>query len=157
MSGVAIYEPEIRGFAVGDRLQFTSPWRDKGISTRDMGTIRYLDKDGNVRVQLDEWNKTVDWNLKQNRHVDYAYAMTSHSSQGATVDRVLVHIDTADTKIRALINEVLAYVALSRPRYDARILTDDEQRLSAALSRSQQNATALAPQTTADQIHGFGI
>ncbi len=37
--------------------------------------------------------------------------MTSHSSQGATVDRVLIHVDTSDSKSRALIDETLAYVA----------------------------------------------
>ena len=142
-------------FAIGDRIQFTSPWRDKGISTRDTGSIIYLDQAGNVRLLMDDSNKSIDWNFKQNRHVDYAYAMTSHSSQGATVDRVLVPIATAHTKIRSLIDKTLAYVALSRPRYDARIFTDDEQRLSAALSQTNQNATALSQEATT--AHGLSI
>jgi ATP-dependent exoDNAse (exonuclease V) alpha subunit len=71
--------------------------------------------------------------------------MTSHSSQGATVDRVLVHIDTGDSRNRALINQTLGYVALSRPRHDAEIFTDNEANLGKALSRSQENTTALAP------------
>jgi hypothetical protein len=41
------------------------------------------------------------------------------------VDRALVHIDTGDSRIRNLVTETLAYVAISRPRYDARIFTDD--------------------------------
>lgn len=144
LSGVAVYEPEVRSFAIGDRIQFLTPWRDKAISTRDTGTIQFLDANGNARVRLDGSDRVVSWNLNQNKHIDYAYAMTSHSSQGATVDQVLVHIDTSETRIRALINEMLAYVALSRPRFDAQIYTDNAGKLEKALFRSNQNTTALS-------------
>ena len=36
----------------------------------------------------------VQFNIREHPHVDYSYAVTSHSSQGATADRVLVHVDT---------------------------------------------------------------
>ncbi len=49
--------------------------------------------------------------------------ITSHSSQGATADRVLVHVDTEQAHTQ-LINSRLAYVALSRGRYDAEIYTN---------------------------------
>ncbi len=144
LSGVAVYQAEVRSFAVGDRVQFLTPWRDKAICTRDTGTIKYLDSDGNARVLLDGSDRVVSWNLNQNRHFDYAYAMTSHSSQGATVDRIIVHIDTSASRLHALINEVLAYVALSRPSYDARVFTDNAEKLERSLSRSNQNTTALS-------------
>jgi ATP-dependent exoDNAse (exonuclease V) alpha subunit len=95
----------------------------------------------------------VAWNLNQHKHVDYAYAMTSHSSQGATVDRALIHIDTGDSRVRSLIDETLAYVATSRPRYDAQIFTDDANQLSASLSRRHENATALSP----EQISAYSL
>ncbi|HEX3684971.1 MAG TPA: MobF family relaxase [Bryobacteraceae bacterium] len=153
LKGVSIYEPEIRSFAEGDRVQFTTPWKEKAVSNRDLGTITYLDQHGNIRVQLDDSERTVTWNLRENQHLDYAYAMTSHSSQGATVDQVFIHIDTSDSKSRALIDETLAYVATSRPRYDAQIFTDNEEQLAIALSRSHQNATALSP----DEIESYSI
>ena len=154
VKGVTVYEPEIRSFAEGDRVQFTTPWRDKAISTRDMGTVSYLDQKGNIRVRLDGSDRTVDWNLNANKHLDHAYAMTSHSSQGATVDRVLIHVDTSDSRNRALVNETLAYVAISRPRHDARVFTDNEANLAKALSRQNENTTALAPAQIAD--YGLG-
>lgn len=92
----------------------------------------------------------MSWNLSQNKHFDYAYAMTSHSSQGATVDRIIVHIDTSDSRLHALINEVLAYVALSRPRYDAQVFTDNAEKLDRSLSRSNQNTTALSQEQIQD-------
>jgi ATP-dependent exoDNAse (exonuclease V) alpha subunit len=153
VKGVTVYEPEIRSFAEGDRVQFAAPWRDKAISTRDMGTVSYLDDKGNIRVRLDGSDRTVDWNLNANKHLDHAYAMTSHSSQGATVDRVLIHVDTSDSRNRALVNETLAYVAISRPRHDAQVFTDNEANLAKALSRQNENTTALAPA----QIAAYGI
>lgn len=153
VKGVAIYEPEMRAFAEGDRIQFTAPWKEKAVSGRDLGTIKHLDESGNIAVTLDGSGRTVVWNLNQNKHVDYAYAMTSHSSQGATVDRALIHIDTGDSRVRTLIDETLAYVATSRPRYDAQIFTDDADQLADALSRRHENATALSP----EQITAYSI
>lgn len=155
MKGAALYEPEIRAFAEGDRIQFTAPWKEKAISGRDLGTIQYLDENGNISVKLDGSGRTVAWNLNQHKHVDYAYAMTSHSSQGATVDRALIHIDTGDSRVRALIDETLAYVATSRPRYDAQIFTDDAGQLSKVLSRRHENATALSPEQIT--VHSLSI
>lgn len=146
LRGVAIYEPEMRALAEGDRIQFTNPWKERGISNRDVGTVTYVDGEGNIRVQLDDSGRIEGWNLKTNQHIDYAYAMTSHSSQGATVDQVFIHVDTSDSKSRALIDETLAYVATSRPRYDAQVFTDNESELATALSRRHENTTALAPE-----------
>lgn len=146
--GVSIYAPELRNFTVGDRLQFTAPSRKLGVSNRDAGTITELDKAGNVRVKLDD-KRSVGFNLSSNRHIDHGYVSTSHAAQGATVDRVLVHIDTGDTRITNLVNKTLAYVALSRPRFEAHVFTDDKERLATALVRRKENAMALS----ATQIH----
>jgi conjugative relaxase-like TrwC/TraI family protein len=149
VKGVAIYSPEMRAFAEGERIQFTAPWKGRAVSGRDLGTVTHIDDRGNVSVKLDDSGRTVSWNLNANKHIDYAYAMTSHSSQGATVDRALIHIDTGDSHVRVLIDETLAYVATSRPRYDAQIFTDNADQLTAALSRRQENATALSPEQIA--------
>lgn len=151
LTGVALYQPEERAFAVGERVQFTTPWKDQGISNREIGTVTHLDEHGNIRVQLDDSHRTVGWNLRTYQHLDYAYAMTSHSAQGQTVDRVLIQIDTGDTRIRPLVDQSLAYVATSRPRHDAQIYTDDAEALGQALSRRNENTTALSP----DQINRY--
>jgi hypothetical protein len=153
VKGVAIYEPEMRAFAEGDRIQVTTPWREKAVRGRDMATVKFLDEHGNINVSLDDSGRTVAWNLNQHRHIHHAYAMTSHSSQGITVDRVLIHIDTGDSRTRALVDETLAYVATSRPRYDAQIFTDNAQNLAPALSRKQHNATALSQ----DEIGSYAM
>jgi ATP-dependent exoDNAse (exonuclease V) alpha subunit len=74
--------------------------------------------------------------------LDYGYAVTSHSSQGQTAGRVLVHVDTERTSEK-LVNQRLAYVAVSRGQYDARIYTDDKVKLARALDRDVSHRSAL--------------
>ena len=54
--------------------------------------------------------------------------VTSHSSQGQTADRVLVHVDTEQAGEK-LVNRRLAYLAVSRGRYDAQLYTNDKTHL----------------------------
>jgi ATP-dependent exoDNAse (exonuclease V) alpha subunit len=101
-SSVSVYESKLQPFAVGDRIQLTANSADLGVSTRDIGTIRKLEANGNIQVELDKGRK-VRWNVADHRHIDYAYAMTSYSAQGTTVDRVLLHVDTSDYRLSGLI------------------------------------------------------
>jgi hypothetical protein len=55
-------------------------------------TLR-IDAKGNLQLRLDS-GRSVAFNIKENPHLDYGYAVTSHSSQGQTADRVLVNVDT---------------------------------------------------------------
>jgi ATP-dependent exoDNAse (exonuclease V) alpha subunit len=68
--------------------------------------------------------------------------VTSHSSQGQTADRVLVHVDTEQAGEK-LVNRRLAYVAVSRGRYDAQLYTNDKSRLIEQLSRDVSHRTAM--------------
>ena len=38
--------------------------------------------------------RTVEIDPTKHPHLDHGYVMTSHSSQGPTADRVLIHVDT---------------------------------------------------------------
>jgi ATP-dependent exoDNAse (exonuclease V) alpha subunit len=69
--------------------------------------------------------------VSQHNSWTYGY-VTSHSSEGQTADRVLVHIDL-ERAGESLVNRRLTYVALSRGRYDAQTYTNDKTQLAAAL------------------------
>ena len=66
--------------------------------------------------------------------------MTSHSSQGQTADRVLIHVDTEKSEL--LVNNRFAYVSGSRAQHDAHIYTNDGSKLSRSLSRESPQRTA---------------
>ena len=94
-----------------------------------------------MRLRLDS-GRTVALNLRAHPHLDHGYAVTSHSSQGQTADRVLVHIDL-ERSGEQLVNRRLAYVAVSRGRYDAQIYTNDKARLSETLDRDISHRSAI--------------
>lgn len=147
--GVQIYESDSRTFAVGDRIQFTNPWNVQKVANRETGIITALDNEGNVSVRLDEKSqRSLSWNLHRMRHIDHAYAMTSYSAQGTTVDRVLIQVDTGDSKTRHLIDRSLAYVAGSRSRHDLQLFTDNKEQLDTALRRNAIKPTALSQEQT---------
>jgi ATP-dependent exoDNAse (exonuclease V) alpha subunit len=86
----------------------------------------------------------IAFTLPDHPHLDHGYAVTSHTSQGQTTDRVLVHVDTEHVS-EQLVNRRLAYVAVSRARYDAQIYTNDRSRLGEALSRDVSHRSAIEP------------
>ncbi len=151
--GVTVYRETERNFAEGDRVQFTAPNRERHIANRELGTIEKLDDSGNLQLRLDS-GRTVAFNIKENPHLDYGYAMTSHSSQGQTADRVLVHVDTEQAGEK-LVNRRLAYVAVSRGRYDAQVYTNDKGQLADQLSRDVSHRSAIEPSRESSSAYGI--
>jgi conjugative relaxase-like TrwC/TraI family protein len=141
LQGVTVYREIERSFSKGERVQFTAPNKELGVANRELATIERIDSRGNMRLKL-ESGRAVEFNAAKNPHIDYGYAVTSHSSQGQTADRVLVHIDTNQAGEK-LVNRRLAYVAVSRGRYDAQIYTNDGLELRESLSREISKTVAL--------------
>ena len=76
--------------------------------------------------------------------------MTSHNNQRQTPGRVLVHVKTARASEK-LVNQRLAYVAVSLGQYDARVYTDDNVELARALGRDLSHGSAL------ERMPGLGL
>jgi ATP-dependent exoDNAse (exonuclease V) alpha subunit len=140
---VTLYRETERAFSVGDRVQFTAPNRERHIANRELGTIEKIDDSGNLQLRLDS-GRTVAFDIKENPHLDYGYAVTSHSSQGQTAHRVLVYVDTEQAGEK-LVNRRLAYVAVSRGRYDAQVYTNDKGHFTEQLSRDVSHRSAIEP------------
>jgi len=141
LQGVTLYRETDRAFAEGDRVQMTAPDRERGVANRELGTIERIDTNGRMDVRWDS-GRTSSLEASERRHLDYGYAVTSHSSQGQTAGRVLVHVET-DRANEKLVNQRLAYVAVSRGQHDARIYTDDKVKLACALDRDVSHRSAL--------------
>jgi len=139
LSGVSVYNQAEREFAERDRIQFRAPFTEKRIVNGELGSITKLEPD-QIRVALDS-GREVTFHPEKFRHIDHGYAITSHSSQGLTVDRVLVNADTTES-VR-LLNDRMAYVAVSRAREEALIYTDSTQNLRETLNRGTNKEMAL--------------
>jgi conjugative relaxase-like TrwC/TraI family protein len=154
LHGVSVYREAEREFSAGDRVQFTAPYRDEHIANRQLGTVERIDAEGNLQIRLDS-GRDVQFNIREHPHLDYGYAVTSHSSQGATADRVLVHVDTEQAHEK-LVNTRLAYVSVSRGRYDAQIYTNDAGKLGEELSREVSKESALDAGMSSGHGQGAG-
>jgi conjugative relaxase-like TrwC/TraI family protein len=155
LQGVTLYRETERSFAQGDRIQFTAPNREQHVANRELGTIEKIDASGNLRIRLDS-GRAVTFNIREHPHLDHGYAVTSHSSQGQTADRVLVHVHT-ERAGEKLVNRRLAYVSVSRGRYDAQIYTNDKTQLAEGLARDISHRSAMEPsRESASSAHEIG-
>jgi ATP-dependent exoDNAse (exonuclease V) alpha subunit len=142
--GVIAYRAQERPFSVGDRIQFTSPDNEQKIANRELGTVEGFGADGKISLKLDG-GRSVSIDPEQHPHIDHGYAMTSYSSQGQTAERVLVHVDT-ELGAKDLLNNRMAYVAISRGQNDAQVFTNNASKLADVLARDVSHKSALEPQ-----------
>jgi conjugative relaxase-like TrwC/TraI family protein len=133
LRGVSVWTEEKIKVSEGDRLQFRAPFETKSASVAN-GTMSAVEKlDGSTMTLATGQGKPVKFDLSEAHALDYGYAVTSHSSQGKTIDRVLIHAETTESKM--LLNERMAYVAVSRARNEMQIFTDDAAQLSGKMAR----------------------
>jgi conjugative relaxase-like TrwC/TraI family protein len=147
--GVSVYREQERAFSVGDRVQLTAPAPDLKLANRELGTVEGIGQDGRMSLKMDG-GREVELDSVKNPHLDHGYAVTSHSSQGQTADRVLIHADT-ELGAKDLLNNRMAYVAVSRGAYDAQIFTNDREKLGAALGHDVSHSSAHAPEMKPEQ------
>jgi conjugative relaxase-like TrwC/TraI family protein len=147
--GVSVYREQERAFSTGDRVQFTAPAQDLKVANRELGTVTSIGEDGRLSLRMDG-GREVELDSMKHPHLDHGYAVTSHSSQGQTADRVLIHVDT-ELGAKDLLNNRMAYVAVSRGAYDAQLFTNDSEKLGVVLGRDVSHRSALAPEVKPEQ------
>jgi conjugative relaxase-like TrwC/TraI family protein len=140
LAGVSVYREVTHDFAVGDRIQFTAPDKQLSVANRDLAVIESIAPDGRIAARFDD-NRQIEFNAAEHRHFDHGYAVTSHSAQGITAERVLIH---ADTSVHPdLLSSRFGYVAVSRASHEATIFTDDVNRLAQQLGTEVNKTSAL--------------
>ena len=97
--------------------------------------VKKFDDRGNIVLDND-WTIANDFG-----HLAYGYVVTSHASQGKTVDRVF--IGQGSTSFPASSQEQF-YVSCSRGRESATVYCDDKQALRDAVSESEDRTSATA-------------
>ena len=154
LTGVSVYQEIQREFSVGERIQFTAPDKSLGVANRDMAKIEAIHSDGRLFVRLDN-NRLIEFNPNEHRHLDHGYAVTSHSSQGLTAERVLVH---ADTSVHPdLLNSRFGYVSISRASHEATLFTDNMAKLGPQLGADVSKTSALEISQPSSVAQSLGI
>jgi ATP-dependent exoDNAse (exonuclease V) alpha subunit len=138
--GIDAYRRAGKSFAIGDRLQMTAPYRDLDLPNRALGTVEQI-ANGELTVRMDS-GRTVTFDPHEMRHFDHGYAVTSHSSQGLTAERVLINVDTEMHS--NLINARFAYVSISRGSHAVHIFTDNAAELGERLNHDVSKTSAMS-------------
>jgi conjugative relaxase-like TrwC/TraI family protein len=131
-----VYEREVLPVAVGDRIRITQNGKTNGhrLSNGNLYTVTGFDKDGGLRL---EGGMTVspDW-----CHLTHGYCVSSHASQGKSVDEVLLSI-SEDSLVAASLEQF--YVSASRGRHSLGIYTEDREALLESVQVSGRRCSAL--------------
>jgi conjugative relaxase-like TrwC/TraI family protein len=130
-----VYAPRELPLAVGDRIRVTKNGRANSLRL-DNGTLLTVTgftTDGDIRV------KGGGVLSRSYAHLTHGYVVTSHASQGKTVDRVFV-VQGAES-FRASSREQF-YVSATRARERLLVFTDDKEGLRRAIMRSDPRPTA---------------
>ncbi len=136
-----VYQWEHRELAAGDRLQFRIHDKKHKVANGEFATILAL-TNTQAKLRLEgKHQRELTLPVAQLRHVDHGYAVTSHSSQGGTVERVLVNADSM--RSARLVNREQFYVSVSRARKDAHVYTDNIELLRQAVGRERKKEIAM--------------
>jgi hypothetical protein len=132
-----VYRPTQLALGVGDRVRITAGGKTKDgwhrLSNGSLFTVQGFTRRGDIIVDRG-WVIDRDFG-----HLTHGYVVTSHASQGATVDEVFAGISSQSfpaTNLRT------AYVALTRGRQKAVVFTDDRKELLKAVSRPDEPLSA---------------
>lgn len=132
-----VYRLDILPVAPGDVLRITrngdtADGRHR-LNNGTIYTVKDFDAKGNI-VLTNGWKIAKDFG-----HIAYGYVVTSHASQGRTIDRVF--IGESAQSFPAASREQF-YVSVSRGRERVTIYTDDKDALLDAVSRSDDRLSA---------------
>ncbi|OWK35459.1 MobF family relaxase [Fimbriiglobus ruber] len=134
---IAVYDRSTLALAVGDSLRITANGKDLSGSHRlNNGATYTVDgftDAGNIRLN-NGWVISKDFG-----HLAPGYVVTSHASQGKTVDIALLAM--GNQSVRAMGSEQF-YVSTSRARQKTQIYCDDKEAVRDAIQRDDQRMLA---------------
>jgi ATP-dependent exoDNAse (exonuclease V) alpha subunit len=119
--------------SIGDRLLIRRNDRKAGLVNGDVLTVRQIVADGTIHTHD---GATIPSSFRDYCH---GYVVTSHASQGKTVDRVFIG---QSARSFAASSREQFYVSVSRAKEQAIVYTDDKQALLEAVSRADDRMTA---------------
>jgi ATP-dependent exoDNAse (exonuclease V) alpha subunit len=131
------YRPMQLSLAVGDRVRITAGGKTKDgkhrLSNGSLLSVQGFTKRGDIVVDHG-WVIDRDFG-----HLSHGYVVTSHASQGVTVDKVFVGVSSESFPATY---QRTAYVAVTRGREQAQIFTDNRNELLQAISRPDDPLSA---------------
>ena len=135
-----VYRQSSVELAQGDHVRITRNGRsldDKPLNNGDLYRVRGFTPEGNVLVAgIDRRQRRNTKTIPADYgHLTHGFVVTSHASQGKTVDRVIIG---QSSRSLAASSKEQFYVSASRARTQALVFTDDKHQLLDAVRRGDQ-------------------
>lgn len=127
--------PEQRSFARGDKVVFLRNDVKMGVSNGTKAIVENFD--GQI-MTVRAGEKSIEFNVNDYKAFDHGYAVTPHKGQGATVDKAIIHMSSAD----ALLNSKNSfYVDISRAKHNVKVFVDDRKKLDPQIAKFAKKIT----------------
>ena len=139
---LSVYEPNRIELAKDDWIRIT-----RNLKMHDLANgERYQVKE--ITSKEITLSNGVKMPTNERLHMQYGYVTTVHSAQGLTEDRVLIDANTKSLTS----NKAVFYVAISRPRHELTIYTNDKSKLPDSMARVPKKFAALDLRTEKSDI-----
>jgi Ti-type conjugative transfer relaxase TraA len=133
-------------FASGDRIIFTGNEKRQGILNSTLATIEKIDGRSRSVTALTETGARVTFNGDDMTKFRHGYAITTHKSQGSTVDKALVMVDGPNMDREKL------YVAFSRGK-DGNMIFADKPTIGELTHKDHKALRGLVPEERSAKEH----
>ena len=138
---IQAYIEEEKHFTENERVIFLKNDKKLGVNNGEMGTIKALDKNGNLTIVVDD-KQEISFNARHYNYLDYGYAITTMKSQGMSADNVLAYMDAKAQNFNSF------YVTATRAINSLNIWTNDKEALKDKIKvlDIKENATTYLEQ-----------
>ena len=148
--GLEVYRSEEMELRAGDRVRWTRNDPGSELVNGETAEVKFIEKEG-IRFRLENGKEAgLDEDDPQLRHMDRAWASTVHSFQGRTVDHIVAAMPAGNPN---LTNQRAFYVAISRARDHAELVTDDARKLSEQLERATGERISALDGVVKEAVH----
>lgn len=149
MKSFSVYERKELHFGTHDRIMFTKNDKDMNVKNGDIVSVKHFDGEY-LRVQTHGKNtREFNVDIAKYQHLSHAYAVTTHKSQGASIDNVHIY---AFSKTGMETMEA-GYVESTRAKQEVTVYTDDKEQLKESWGTKalKENASDFTKEVKRDE------
>ncbi|EDC2429647.1 conjugative transfer relaxase/helicase TraI [Salmonella enterica] len=139
---ISLFTPRDLTLSQGDRVRFTRSDTDRGYVANSLWEVAGFTDDGAIRFRQGDQEKVVDPQaMKEDQHIDLAYALTVYGVQGAS-ERFAIALTGTEGGRKRMASLESTYVTLSRAKEHVQVYTDNLKDWQQQVRQSDGGKTA---------------
>lgn len=139
---ISLFTPRDLTLSQGDRVRFTRSDTDRGYVANSLWEVAGFTDEGAIRFRQGDQEKVVDPQaMKEDQHIDLAYALTVYGVQGAS-ERFAIALTGSEGGRARMASLESTYVTLSRAKEHVQVYTDNLARWQSLVQQSDGGKTA---------------